>query len=98
MKRPKEMSVEEIRALPVGPHVRRVHEHTAEDMARGYVDVGGKRRPCRGRRTEWLESRKVLVCCHEPDDLFVWQDPGSEDCWSFGQWAEGRWFKTPALL
>lgn len=81
-KRPKDLTPDELMALPTGPFIEVREPVTVEDRARGV----------RGAFKVKTLAPKVLASWSLPDDIMFFRDiEGS--AWSFGQWADGRWFK-----
>jgi hypothetical protein len=85
--RPKDMTDEELAALPVGPSVRRERPITPEDVARGM----------HGRCVVWYEVPAMMAEAIQPDDIFAWADSEGRR-WDFGRWADGRWFKQISVF
>lgn len=85
--RPKDMTAEQLEALPVGPFIR--HSRPILPAERG--------RYPHGRTVEWFEAPPMLCGPLGEDDIFAWQDSDGR-VWDFGQWADGRWFKQPSVL
>lgn len=86
-KRPRDMTTEELDALPVGPFIRCQRPVTAVDRAKGI----------HGRVIEWEEVRLVRCGHVEGSDIMLWRD-ASGQAWTFGQWADGEWFKQASFL
>jgi hypothetical protein len=85
MKRPKDMTQAEREALPVGPFAVHSRLVTAEDRRRGIM----------GRTIETPVARAVMVSRYEGDDILCFWDR-QDRMWTFGQFADGAWFKQPA--
>ena len=84
-KRPRDMTEAELNALPIGPTYEVFTPHTAEDIANGAVGRGKVR----------VYRRETLAVYYEPDDFIGWSDATGQ-AWTFGQFSDGSWFKTPA--
>ena len=82
MKRPRDMTQKELEALPMGPSSGRIELYTEEDYSRGAVG--------RGRIVPVLSPRPATV--YYPDDIIGFVDRDGEN-WTFGQYADGAWFK-----
>ena len=85
MKRPKDMTQDELEALPSGPYARVFTPYTAEDYEKGAV----------GRGREKYELRPIRMSAYEGDDIIGFRDKSGR-AWSFGQFADGTWYKEPS--
>jgi hypothetical protein len=82
-KRPSEMTDAERDALPIGPDAYIDRPATPEEMAR----TGA-------RLVREYQFRELKIEPVRRDDLAFWIDANRE-VWSFGQWADGQWYKSP---
>jgi hypothetical protein len=85
MKRPREMTEQELNALPIGPMEEEFTPHTADDLANGATGIGRVR----------VIMRETLPTFYEPDDWICWRDAAGR-AWTFGQFKDGAWFKQAA--
>ena len=83
MKRPRDMTRNELEALPEGPLARVFTPFTEEDYANGAV---GK-----GRTHAYILP--VIRHAYEPEDIVRFTDR-SGAVWGFGQFEDGTWFKS----
>ncbi len=84
-RRPKDMSDLELSLLPVGPSQDEFVPYTAEEVASGAVAGRGRVR---------ITMRPTMATYYMPDDWIGWRDKDGR-AWSFGQFADGSWFKQP---
>lgn len=85
-KRPKDMTPDEIGALPVGPYIEIREPITAADIAEGRG----------GRYKVRFERREVRVSGYMGDDIAFWYDDSG--VYTFGQFDDGSWFKQPMSI
>lgn len=86
-RRPKDMSEDELIALPVGPYAEEFIPWTRADIERGAAGRGRVR----------IVMRPTMATAHYPDDWVGWRDRAGR-AWTFGQFADGSWFKQPCAL
>jgi hypothetical protein len=82
VKRPKDMTDSELKALPIGPIEERFEPYTAEDVAAG----------ARGRGRMVPTGRRAKHSAYQPDDIFAAWIDGRH--WSFGQFTDGTWYRA----
>lgn len=83
VKRPRDMTESELRALPIGPLQEKEVPLTEEDRANGMV----------GKSKIVPVQRSVMASYHEPDDIMGAVIDGVT--YTFGQFSDGTWFRQP---
>lgn len=84
-RRPKDMTEDELNALPKGPNIEEIVPYTREDIEAG----------ARGRYRVKITARPVRASYYQPGDWIGWRDAAG-NTWTFGQFEDGSWFKQPA--
>lgn len=77
------------------------HQYTADEIARGWMLIGGKRVEVDGR-AKYISipvEPDTVAFFNEPNDLMIiWDRSGEEDrCWTLGRYADGTWFRREVL-
>jgi hypothetical protein len=83
-RRPKDMTPEELAALPTGPWIQMRRPMTERDFQLGLP----------GPDVPEVCCPPVAPPSHRESDLLTWEDPDGR-LWSFGRWLDGQWFKVP---
>lgn len=86
MKRPKDMTAAELKALPIGPIEYQRRDITEADIAAGKC----------GRYIVTPIVRAVMVEPYRPDDIIA--APIEGRWWTFGRFADGAWFRQLSAL
>ncbi|MDP3740377.1 MAG: hypothetical protein Q8R02_23525 [Hyphomonadaceae bacterium] len=87
-RRPKDMSDLELSLLPTGPYEEEFVPYTAEESTSGAVAGRGRIR---------IKMRPTMATYYMPDDWVGWRDANGQ-AWTFGQFADGSWFKQASPI